>query len=492
MLARQDPVATQRRVLERLLARAAPTRFGRAHGFAGIGSVEAYRRAVPLRDWAQFWREWWQSDFPVLRDATWPGTIPFFAETSGTTSGTTKHIPVSREMVRANRRAVLALALDHVFRHPGSRFFGGQSLILGGSMALRALPGGVARSGDLSGIASATVPFFARPRTLPTRRTALNADWDEKLERIVREAERADLRSISGTTSWLLILFERLLAASGRERLDQAYPGLELVVHGGVGFAPYRTRFDALLGPRIARTEVFPASEGFFAFGADALEGDGLRLLLDNGIFFEFVPLSELGAARPTRHWVATVETGVDYALVVTTNAGLFAYVVGDVVRVVDRRHPSLVVTGRTAHMLSAFGEHVSGGELDRAVSRAAAASGISAGEYTVGIVPPDAADPRGGHLFVVEAEREAATREAALARAIDRELALHNDDYRAHRARDTGMRPPAVRLVPPGTFEAWMRRRGRIGGQNKVPRILLDGVQLSTLLETTPADRAG
>ena len=475
-----DPAEAQARVLRALLGRAAPTRFGRRHDFASIRSVADYQRAVPLRDWASFSREWWEPDFPVLRDATWPGTMPFFAETSGTTGAAAKHIPVSRDMVRSNRRAALAVMFDHLRRHEGSRFFGGQNLILGGSTALRRLRGG-ARSGDLSGIASATLPSYAAPRTLPSRATALTADWDEKLRRIVDEASGADLRSISGTTSWLLVLFERLLSRTGHDRLDRAFPGLELVIHGGVGFAPYRERFRVLLGSGVARTEVYPASEGFFGFGSSA-DGEALGLLLDNGIFFEFVPVAELGCATPTRHWIATAETGVDYALAVGTNAGLFGYLVGDVVRLVRRDPPGIVVVGRTAQMLSAFGEHLSAGELDRAVFRAAEGLGLAAGEYTVAIVPPDDRDARGGHLFVVEA---AAGHDAAsFARDLDRALADGNDDYRAHRRGDAGMRPPATRFVRPGTFEAWLRARGRVGGQVKVPRVLSDPTQLASLLD--------
>ena len=477
-LARMDAVAAQARVLRRILARAAGTRFGRAHGFAAIDGADAFRRAVPLRDWDAFWRDWWQAAFPVLENVSWPGRIPFFAETSGTTGGRTKHIPVSWSQVRANRRAALDIALNHIHRHPGARLFGGPSLILGGSTALRALPGG-ARAGDLSGIAAATVPFYARTRALPSRSTALEPDWDRKLDRVVAECAGRDLRSVSGTTSWLLILLERLRDATGRDRVLDAFPSLELVIHGGVGLAPYRARFDVVL-EGVARTEVFPASEGFFAY-ADRADAAALRLLVDNGIFYEFVPVTELGAAEPTRLGIDAVELGVDYALAVTTSAGLFAYLVGDVVRFVDRAPPRIVVAGRTAQTLSFFGEHVTGGELDRAMAAAAGAAGIAIGEYTVSIVPPDERDARGGHLFVVETVD--APDPARLADLLDRALAAGNDDYRAHRAGDGGMRPPALRLVPPGTFERWLRARGRVGGQVKVPRVLSDPAEAERLM---------
>lgn len=491
-LAATGAAEAQRRVLRHLLARAAGTRFGRAHGFGAIRDPADFARAVPLRDWQAFWDEWWRDDFPVLSDATWPGRIPFFAETSGTTSGITKHIPVSRAMLRANRRAALDMVLNHLRRRPASGFFGGQGLILGGTTALTELAPGV-RSGDLSGIVASTMPLWTRGRTLPSTATALATDWDDKLARIVEEALGRDVRSISGTASWLLVLFERLLAAD-RARgghaasLAELFPRLELVIHGGVGFGPYRARFAALLGDGPRPQEVYAASEGFIAYADGPPEDPGLRVLADNGIFFEFVPQEELGRDAPTRHWAADVETGLDYAIVLSTNAGLFAYVLGDLVRVVSREPLRLVVTGRTAHFLSAFGEHVSGGELDRAVAAAAAATGLAVAEYTVAVIPPDASDARGGHLFVVEtATPPTPETEAAFAAAVDRHLAAGNADYAAHRGGDAGMRPPTLRLLPEGRFAAWMRRRGKLGGQNKIPRVIGDAAMLADLLDDRP-----
>ncbi len=480
-----SPASAQLRVLERLLARAADTRFGRAHGFARIRGPADYARAVPCRTWQQFWDEWWQPAFPVLTDVSWPGRIPFFAETSGTTSGITKHIPVSRSMLRANRRAALDLVFSHLRHDPHSRFFAGPGLILGGSTALTRLAPGVA-SGDLSGIVAATMPAWTRGRALPSPATALTADWERKLARVVDEALGADLRSIAGTTSWLVVLFERLLAAAnattGAATLAELFPNLELVIHGGVGFSPYRRRVTALLGHGPRPVEVYPASEGFIGY-QDGPEEAGLRVPLDNGIFFEFVPADELDAPAPRRFWVGDVEPGRDHALVLSTNAGLFSYVIGDLVRVVSRDPFRLVVAGRTAHGLSAFGEHLSGGELDRAVEAAAHAAGLHVTDYTVGVLMPDDADPRGGHLFAVEcAGTPPGDAPALFARVLDATLAAGNADYAAHRGG--GMRPPDIRLLPRGRFAHWMHARGRLGGQNKVPRVVTDPALLARLLE--------
>ena len=478
-LAGLDPAEQQTRVLGDLLRVSSKTAFGRVHGFARLRGVDDYQGAVPLWSWDTMWAEWWQPAFPVLRDVSWPGRIPFFAETSGTTGGRAKYIPVSRDMIRANRRAGLDVVLDHVHRQRDSRFFGGQSLVLGGSTCLTRLAGG-ARSGDLSGIAAATMPAWTRGRALPERSIALLGDWDAKLARIAHDALGRDLRCVSGTPSWLLLLFERLMAQSNAIDVASMFPHLELVIHGGVGFAPYRRRFERLLG-RVRTQEVYPASEGFIAYADGSADGS-LRLLIDNGLFFEFVPLGELGRDAPTRHWAGNLEPGQDYALALTTNAGLFSYLLGDVIRVVSRRPVRIVITGRTSQMLSAFGEHLSGGEIDRAIEAAARETGVSVIEYAAASVHPDERDARGGHLFVVECVDGAAPDGAAFAAVLERVLADGNDDYKAHRAGGRGMRPTAVRFAQSGRFDEWMRSRGKLGGQNKVPRVL-DLASLSALL---------
>lgn len=473
-----DVAASQRATLRHLLRRAAETRFGRAHGFAAIDGVASFQRAVPLRDWEAFWREWWRAPFPLLDDVTWPGRIRTFAETSGTTSGRTRHVPVSRAMIRANRSAALSMLLADLDAHPRSRLFSGAALILGGSTDLRTLAPGV-RSGDLSGIAAATIPLWAAGNVLPSRATALLPDWNRKLDAIVAETVGRDLRSISGTPSWLAILFERLLAAGGAARLDRMFPDLKAVIHGGVGIGPYRARFERLLGPAIRLVEAYAASEGFIAHSAGG--GGDLELVLGNGLFYEFVPVGELGSARPTRHWLGDAIEGVDYALVLASNAGLFGYVLGDVVRITDRARGRIVVAGRTAHTLSGFGEHVSGGELDRAIERAARATGCAVTDYAAAIRLPDDTSARGGHIFAVECDGAEPDRQA-FASVLDETLAAGNDDYAAHRRDGTGMLPPEIRFLPAGRFAAWMRARGRLGGQNKVPRVL-ERAAMDTLL---------
>jgi hypothetical protein len=483
-LARMDAAATQRALLLRLLRHAALTRFGLAHGFAAIGDVAEFQKRVKLRRYEDFWREWWQPQRPTLRDATWPGLVPYLALSSGTTSGSTKYLPVTRAMVAANRGAALDTLAFHLRAHPGSRIFGGLSFMLGGSTALETAAPGV-RQGDLSGIAAVEVPRLMRAWSFPPPHIALMADWDRKLDTLATAAPVARIRVLTGTPSWLLVLLERLAARHGRSPL----PSLELLVHGGVAWAPYRERLAPYLPPGCATREVYPASEGFCAI-ADRGDGEGMRLTLDRGVFWEFVPLGELDAPQPTRHWAATIETGVEYAVVLSSCAGLWSYVLGDTVRFVTRDPPRLLVTGRTSYTLSAFGEHLSGEEIERALLSALAALGIGLAEYTVG---PVFGAVRGHHRWLVEPATPADPALAPrLAGRLDAALIAANDDYAAHR-RGAQLDPPEVTLLPPGAFAAWMRAQGKLGGQHKVPRVLADPGRFAEAAARlhAPADRA-
>jgi hypothetical protein len=485
----QNAPAAQEAVLGDLVRHAARTRFGKAHEFETIQSVEDFQARVPLRRYEDFWRAYWQQPFPTLQGASWPDAIPYVAESSGTTAGVSKYIPVSAAMIRANRRAAQDTLAFHALNHPSARLFGGLNFLLGGSTELRPLTRGV-QAGDLSGIAAATMPWLARTRAFPPRDLALIADWDTKLDRMARAALGRDIRSIAGTPSWLLMLFQRLSALQpDRPRtLAGIFPNLELIVHGGTGFAPYRDLVEAWMqGTAAATREVYAASEGYIA-AADAQPEDGLRLMLDNGLFFEFVRVANIGTADAPRAWLGNVALGEDYALVLSSNAGLFAYIIGDIVRFVSLSPPRIVVVGRLAHELSVFGEHVIGAELDAAIDAAARASGGHAVEYTAAALLPRAAESRGQHLFAVEFEG-ASKDVRAFARVLDETLMRLNADYQTHRHKDAQLLAPRVMFVVPGTFEGWMRARGRLGGQNKVPRVVAVE-EMAAILEFGQANR--
>ena len=483
-LAGLDPVRAQEREWSRLVARASGTRFGVDHRFASLRSIADFQKAVPLRRYDDFWKTYWKPAFPVIENVTWPGRVPYFAVTSGTTSGASKFIPVTPEMNQSNARAGLDLLTHHVTARPHSQVFGGKSFMLGGSTDLVREADKV-WSGDLSGIAVKRLPWWAKGFAFPPLDIALLTDWEEKLNRLAELSVKTDIRVLTGTPSWLLILFDKLSANAGRKVTAQdVYPHLDLLIHGGVNFKPYRARFEEFLAGGAELREVYPASEGFIAM-QDETPADGLRLCLDNGIFFEFVPLEELDSAQPTRHWIGTVEPGVNYAIVLSTCSGVWSYVIGDTVRFVSTKPHRILITGRTSYSMSAFGEHLIGEEVEDAVAAAAQAISAAVTDFSMGAVFPAEQGDLGGHVYVVEFARmpspEAIARFAAV---IDETLQRRNDDYRAHRAQGFGMKAPAVEAVQPGTFAAWMKARGRLGGQNKVPRIINDQTLLASLRE--------
>ena len=483
-LAAQNATDAQRLLLERLVKRANGTRFGLDHGFARMRSVADFQAQVPLRRFEDLWDGYWRHSFPRLENCTWPGTVPYFAVTSGTTTGVTKHIPCTHEILAMNRRGTLDLVVHHLTQRPQSRLFAGRNFMLGGSTRLVKLAPGI-WSGDLSGISGKTLPRWARPFYFPPRALETIEDWETKIARLAPTSLKVPIRGLGGTPSWLLLFFDTL-AALYPERprtLASFYPDLELLVHGGVNFQPYRSIFRSwLTGSRAETREIYPASEGVIAV-ADRGDGEGLRLIADQGLFFEFVPVDELGSDTPRRHWVANVEPGINYALAVSSCAGLWAYLIGDTVRLVDRDPPRLLVTGRTSYSLSAFGEHLIGEEIETAIAASADSIEAAVTDYAVGALFPEEDGAAGRHLFVVEfAQAVAGDRLAVFATRLDQRLAAENEDYAVHRAGSFGMKSPVVFPVAPGTFAAWMKSRGKLGGQHKVPRVLNDAELFANL----------
>jgi hypothetical protein len=465
-LSHADPVVIQEQTLSRLVRKARQTRFGRDHQFGSIGSVADFQRAVPVRTYEALWDAYLRDAYPVFEDLTWPGRIPFLALTSGTTEGATKYIPVSTDMVASNRKAAQTALAFYLSSRPESRLFHGKTFLLGGSTDLSEPAPGIFE-GDLSGIAAMELSPLLRPYAFPPLELALETDWDRKLSQLAARSVAEPITLVSGVPGWLLLLFQRILELTGKNSVAEVWPHLELVVHGGVKFDPYRESFQTVLGsPEIALQEVYPCSEGFIAFGdpATAL----LRLVFDHGVFYEFVPLDELGSPSPTRHWLGTVQTGVNYAIIVSTCAGMWAHVIGDTIRFESLAPPLIKFTGRTRYTLSAFGEHLISEEVEAAMAQAGSATEASVREWHVG---PVFLRGTGYHQYVVEFIKDPFDLERFRS-TLDESLAQHNADYLAHRARDVLLLPPAVIAARAGSFESWMRRRGRLGGQNKVPRM--------------------
>jgi hypothetical protein len=461
-----DSVRTQERGLRSLIREAKNTQFGRDHGFNAIRSVADFQTAVPLRTYESLWNDYLRHHYPVLDNLTWPGRIPFLALTSGTTQGATKYIPVSHEMVASNRKAAQTMVAFHMAGRPDSRLFHGRLFFLGGTASLEEPAPGV-RQGDLSGIAALELSSFLRPYTFPPLELALESDWDKKLQIFAERGIREPITLVSGVPSWLLMLFQRILEQTGKTTIGEVWPELEMVVHGGVKFDPYEQPFRAILGrDDIRLQETYPASEGFIAFG-DPATGH-LRLIVDHGLFYEFVPVPDLDRPNPTRHWLGNVQLGVNYAIVVSTCAGMWAHLIGDTVRFESLSPPLLRFTGRTRYTLSAFGEHLISEEVEAAMTTAASGCGASVRDWHVG---PVFDGMLGHHQYVVEFidRPDDADR---FRRLLDDDLSRRNADYLAHRAGEVCLPLPALIAAGPGGFEAWMRSRGKLGGQNKVPRM--------------------
>ena len=478
-----NPAKAQESQLLGLVRTAAETTFGKMHGFSSITSVAEYQKRVPLRKYEDFWRDFWKESFPVLKDCTWPGTIPYFPVSSGTSSGTTKYIPCSNEMLRSNTKAGLDMLIHHVTNRPHSRLMGGKSFMLGGSTDLTSPAPGIF-FGDLSGISVKTLPWWARMRYFPPSDLALLKNWEEKIDTLAELSLKEDIRMISGVPAWMLIFFDKLssLRPEAQSNLGRIYANLEMVEHGGVNFSPYINRFrDILADSHAELREVYPASEGFIAV-ADRGYGDGLRMNLDHGIFFEFVPLEELESENPTRHWIGNVQEDVNYAIVLTTCAGLWSYVIGDTVRFADTKTTRVLVTGRTSYYLSAFGEHLIAEEIEDGIATAAQETGSVVSDFTVGPVFPERAGELGGHVYVVEFAERLPTPEtlASFEATLDARLCKRNEDYEAHRSGGFGLKGPKVLPVQAGFFADWMKSRGKLGGQNKVPRIITNREMLA------------
>ena len=478
-LDRRSAERLQRQTLLRLVRHARRTRFGQDHDFDGIRTISDYQRRVPLRTYEDFWADYWHGPFPHLVDVTWPGSIPYFALSSGTTSGATKYVPLTRAMLASNQKAALTTLSLFLAAHPGTPLFTGRLFFLGGSTDLRDLatdrgkpPSSAVLAGDLSGIAVRTASPWLRPFTFPPEKLALEKDWDVKMWQLVERGARLPITMLSGVPSWLLVLFDRLQQITGRERIIDVWPQLRLVLHGGTKLDPYRALFAARIGdPAVHFLETYPASEGFLA--AEDPRYGLLRLIPDHNIFFEFVPREELDAERPARHTVAEVQPGVQYAVVLTTCAGLWSYVLGDTICFERRDPPLLRFTGRTRYFLSAFGEHLISEEAERAVTEAAAIIGASAIDFHVGPCFSAESGRPGRHRWFVEFATPIPSEAVAkFAQELDAVLGRLNEDYLAHRAGDWTMGAPEVIAVPRGGFARWMRSRGRLGGQHKVPRM--------------------
>jgi len=481
----------QERTLLRLVWTARNTEFGLVHGFERIRSVADYQARVPVRTYVEF-RPAWTRVLEGDSSVTWPGRPRYWAKTSGTTAGD-KYIPVTRETLAAHRLGGWDALLVAAERAGARHLLEGQLLFLGGSTTLTPVGDGCL-AGDLSGIVVRRLPPGLRSLYSPGPGLASLDDWERRIGLIAELIRGQDLRMLSGMPSWIVVLLERV-ARGGQSRgrplrdLTECWPHLRVFVHGGVSFAPYQQVFDEWMGRPLDRVELYPASEGFVALQTE--RSGGLTLMLDYGIFYEFVPVQDLDHPNPRRHTVADVELGMPYAIVLTTPAGLWSYVLGDTIRFVARDPLRLEITGRTRHFVNAFGENVIVEEVERAVVQACRETRAEVVEFTLAPRYPTAKDARGGHDLLVEFRVPPRDR-ARFAQIADEMLAELNTDYRTKRFGEVGLVAPALVELPPETFYRWLRSVGKLGGQHKVPRVTNDRALADGLLARTPEASRG
>lgn len=460
---------SQRQTLNELVRRAAQTRFGRTHGFSAIDTPRAFARCVPIRDYEQL-RPWIDETVEGTSDVLWPGKPLYLAKTSGTTSGI-KYIPLTRESMPSHIAGARDALFNQVARRRLNGLFDGKMLFLSGSPVLGEKNG--LRTGRLSGIVNHWIPAWLRANQLPGYATNCIEDWETKVDRIAAETLTAQMTLISGIPPWVQMYFERLLALSGKATIREVFPDLQLFVYGGVHYEPYRRQLENLAGEPPPGLETYPASEGFIAFQDLDQAEDGLLLRTRAGLFFEFVPLSEMESAQPVRLTLEEVQTGVQYAVILSSNAGLWAYNLGDTVEFVTLDPYRLRVTGRIKHFISAFGEHVIAKEVEDALQAAVAQCPCRINEFTVApqVTPPEGGKPY--HEWWIEF---AAPPEdpAAFAIALNEAMIRQNIYYR-DLIHGGVLRNLVIRPLAPGAFIRYMQSIGKLGGQHKVPRLSND-----------------
>ncbi|MBL7471746.1 GH3 auxin-responsive promoter family protein [Robertkochia sediminum] len=461
------PVETQEKVFRELIAKAKDTRFGRDHDFRYIKSHEDFAARVPVRDYEAL-KSYVERVVKGEENVLWPGKPIYFAKTSGTTSGA-KYIPITDDSMPYHVKAARNAILCYIAATGNTDFVDGKMIFLQGSPILEEKNG--IKLGRLSGIVAHYVPPYLQKNRMPSWETNCIDDWETKVEAIVDETVKEDMTVISGIPSWVQMYFERLQKRTGK-KVGDIFPGFNLFIYGGVNFEPYRQRFESLIGRRVDSIELFPASEGFFAY-QDSQKEPGMLLLLDGGIFYEFIRAEEFFDENPERLTIGQVEKGVNYVMIISTNAGLWGYNLGDTVQFVSTDPYRVIVSGRIKHFISAFGEHVIAKEVEQAMQLVTAEQGIKVREFTVA----PQLDVREGelpyHEWLIEFEEVPADLSAMIAR-LDEEMQKQNSYY-FDLIEGKVLQPLKISAVKHGGFNAYMKKAGKLGGQNKVQRLAND-----------------
>jgi len=465
-----NPHRIQNAQLQELLLFAADTEWGKSHFFHDVQSPEDFRQAVELTDYEDL-KPFISRMMLGERDVLWPGKVDLYSKSSGTTNDKSKFIPISpQNLYKCHMRGSWDTMTLYYHNRPQASQFADKSMLMGGSLSsFEAHP--ATTVGDVSAIMIQHMPWVARPFFIPDFETALLSNWEEKLEKLAQAgAKEPNVVMIGGVPTWTVVLFRRILEITGKSNMLEVWPKFQVYTHGGVSFTPYRHQFQAFFpSDTVDYQEIYNASEGFFAV-QDNLDEEGLLLLLNNGIYYEFIPMSEWGQNNPKAISLAEVEAGKNYALVISTNSGLWRYLPGDTVIFTSVNPYRIKVSGRTKQFVNAFGEEVMVDNTDKALAETCLLTGAEVREYTVAPVYFQGS-AQGGHQWIIEFVIAPADIEA-FTRLLDLNLQRINSDYEAKRFRNLAMLPLRVEVVPAGTFHNWLRTKGKLGGQHKVPRL--------------------
>ena len=461
-----NPIETQNKVFQDLISEATSTQFGKDHDFVSINNHEDFLKRVPVRDYEAL-KPYVEKMVAGEEDILWKGKPIYFAKTSGTTSGS-KYIPITKESMPSHVEAARNAILFYIHETGNSKFVDGKMIFLQGSPVLNEQNG--VQLGRLSGIVAHYVPKYLQKNRLPSWETNCIEDWETKVDAIVKETLPENMTIISGIPSWVQMYFEKLQQKTGK-KVGDIFKNFNLFIFGGVNYEPYRAKFENLIGRKVDSIELYPASEGFFAF-QDKQNEKGMLLQLNSGIFYEFIKADEFFDENPKRISIKGVEVGINYVMIISTNAGLWAYNIGDTVEFTSTKPYRVIVSGRIKHFISAFGEHVIGKEVEQAMQEATLNSNVRISEFTVAPqISPKEGLPY--HEWFIEFENEPENL-STLAKKIDESLQKQNSYY-FDLIKGGVLQPLKITKVKHGGFQEYMKSIGKLGGQNKLPRLSND-----------------
>ena len=484
----QAPMEHQEQVLKFILKKTQNTLFAKDHNLSPKDNIESFRRKVPIRKYEDF--------YPYIHKSLlgepniiWQGRIKWFAKSSGTTNDKSKFIPIPKESLYLNHyEAGKDMIAVYIHNNPSTKIFSGKVLSIGGSHEISKF-NKYARYGDLSAVLIENMPPFYEFFRAPSKKIALMAEWEQKIQAMAQETIKENITGIAGVPTWTLVLINKLfeIAQNKPKNLLDIWNNLEVFFHGAVSFTPYRKQFQELCpSPNMHYMEIYNASEGYFAFEHQFNRHDML-LLLHRGIFYEFLPVEDLHKENPKTYLINEVEINRNYALVITTVGGLQRYLIGDTVKFTEKNPYTIVITGRTKHFLNAFGEEVVIENVEQAVAKACEQTGASIEDFTVAPIFFEGTNA-GRHEWIIEFSKKPQNLQEFV-NIIDSTLKQLNSDYEAKRYKNIALKPPLFKIVPRGTFYKWMKLRGKLGGQNKVPRLSNDRKYVDSILEMLKQD---